>query len=153
VYEGDVRFEHCMAIDDQANVKPMIKRACWSEWISFYTYGQTRDRVKFAQTRIAILSGAAPATGSTSLEPDEPPEPHAGGLLTVAIPSDRPDGGAGSQPSAAAGSADGGTSPNRARCLEECAAMRDDCRRQSDAPDYEKGCSVRQVACADECGP
>ncbi|HHH28185.1 MAG TPA: hypothetical protein ENK57_07550, partial [Polyangiaceae bacterium] len=45
VYEADVRFEHCMAMDAQPNVKPRIRKQCWKEWLAFYTYGQTRDRV------------------------------------------------------------------------------------------------------------
>ena len=59
LYEGDVRFEHCMALDGQPDVKSHIRRACWREWISFYTYGQTRDRVRHAQKRIRQLSGVS----------------------------------------------------------------------------------------------
>jgi hypothetical protein len=153
VYEGDVRFEHCMALDQQANVKTMIKRACWTEWIAFYTYGQTRDRVKYAQRRVAILNGAVPADTSTSVESDEPPEPRAGGLLTVAMGGDKADAGGAGPPSAETASVDAGPTARRSRCLAECVAMRDDCRRQCDAPNCEKNCSVRHSACADECGP
>ena len=48
VYEGDVRFEHCMALDAQPEVKPTIRRTCWEEWRKFYTFGQTRDRTEYA---------------------------------------------------------------------------------------------------------
>ena len=51
VYEGDVRFEHCMALDSMADVKPTIRRACWEEWSTYYTFGQTRDRVEYAAIR------------------------------------------------------------------------------------------------------
>ncbi len=59
VYEGDVRFEHCMALDAQGDVKLPIRRACWLEWVQFYTYGQTRDRVIHAQIRIRQLSSVS----------------------------------------------------------------------------------------------
>lgn len=74
VYEGDVRFEHCMALDSDPTVKPRYRRACWVEWIAFYTYGQTRDRVVHAQFRIRQLSGVSdfpPAEDQAA--PERPP--------------------------------------------------------------------------------
>jgi hypothetical protein len=56
VYEGDVRFEHCMALDSQPEIKPTIRRSCWEEWEKFYTFGQTRDRVDYAEVRRKQLS-------------------------------------------------------------------------------------------------
>src|SRR5438477_4594190 len=56
VYEGDVRFEHCMALDSRPDVKPTLRRACWEEWEKFYTFGQTRDRVDYAELRKQQLS-------------------------------------------------------------------------------------------------
>src|SRR3954466_10275807 len=56
IYEGDVRFEHCMALDSRPDVKPTLRRACWDEWKKFYTFGQTRDRVDYAAVRTAQLS-------------------------------------------------------------------------------------------------
>jgi hypothetical protein len=76
VYEGDSRFEHCYALDENPNVLMQQKSECWSDWIKHYTYGQTRDRVEFAAVRYrAILRagslptdeaimGAAPGEGS-----------------------------------------------------------------------------------------
>jgi hypothetical protein len=62
VYEGDSRFEHCYALDENPNVLMQQKSECWSDWIQHYTYGQTRDRVEFAALRYrAILrAGALP---------------------------------------------------------------------------------------------
>jgi len=51
VYEGDVRFEHCMALDLQPDVRTELRRECWSEWLDHYTYGQTRDRISHAAAR------------------------------------------------------------------------------------------------------
>jgi hypothetical protein len=55
VYEGDVRFEHCYALD-QGPVSPDAKKECWSGWLHDYTYGQSRDRVEYAGTRFSELS-------------------------------------------------------------------------------------------------
>ena len=55
VYECDVRFEHCYAIDQSA-VQPDAKKDCWREWLHGYTYGQSRDRIEFAATRFSELS-------------------------------------------------------------------------------------------------
>jgi hypothetical protein len=55
VYECDVRFEHCYALDQQA-VVPDAKKQCWREWLHGYTYGQSRDRVEYAATRFSELS-------------------------------------------------------------------------------------------------
>jgi hypothetical protein len=59
IYEADVRFEHCMALDAQPDVDEATRRACWTEWVTYYTYGQTRDRVLHAQLRIQQLNGTA----------------------------------------------------------------------------------------------
>ena len=59
IYEGDVRFEHCMALDSRTDVKPTLRRACWDEWQKFYTFGQTRDRVEYARLRDRQLSTAS----------------------------------------------------------------------------------------------
>ena len=76
MYEGDSRFEHCYALDENPNVLMQQKSDCWSDWLKHYTYGQTRDRVEFATIRFRAISragalptdeaimGAAPGEGS-----------------------------------------------------------------------------------------
>jgi hypothetical protein len=76
VYEGDSRFEHCYALDENPNVLMQQKGECWSDWIKHYTYGQTRDRVEFAAVRYRAIMragtlptdeavmGAAPGEGA-----------------------------------------------------------------------------------------
>ena len=55
VYECDVRFEHCYALDESgASVE--AKKECWREWLHGYTYGQSRDRVEYGGTRYSELS-------------------------------------------------------------------------------------------------
>jgi hypothetical protein len=55
VYECDVRFEHCYALD-QESVTPDAMKGCWRDWLHTYTYGQSRDRVEYAATRFSELS-------------------------------------------------------------------------------------------------
>ena len=55
VYEGDVRFEHCYALD-QGPASADVKKECWQGWLHDYTYGQSRDRVEYAGLRFSELS-------------------------------------------------------------------------------------------------
>jgi hypothetical protein len=78
IYEGDARFEHCYALEDDPSTGMQKKADCWAEWSKHYTYGQTRDRVEYASVRYRALSrvpvaptdeammGAAPGEGTTS---------------------------------------------------------------------------------------
>jgi hypothetical protein len=75
IYEGDARFEHCYAMDDDPTIAMETKAACWADWTKSYRYGQTRDRVEYASLRYRALSrvpavptddalmGAAPGAG------------------------------------------------------------------------------------------
>jgi hypothetical protein len=78
VYEGDSRFEHCYALDENPNVLMQQKSDCWADWMKHYTYGQTRDRVEFATMRFRAIKradtlptdeavmGAAPGEGTNA---------------------------------------------------------------------------------------
>src|SRR3954468_18095049 len=56
--EGGLRFVHCDRLDLDAKIAPSHRLHCWREWRRMYTYGQTRDRVEYAQRRIAeVVSG------------------------------------------------------------------------------------------------
>lgn len=55
VYECDVHFEHCYALDQRV-ASPEAKKDCWREWLHGYTYGQSRDRVEYAAMRFSALS-------------------------------------------------------------------------------------------------
>lgn len=58
IYEGNARFEHCYALEENAQ-SPMRARAdCWREWSEHYTYGQTRDRIQYATARYVALTQA-----------------------------------------------------------------------------------------------
>lgn len=64
IYENDARFEHCYALDDSATATLDQKAKCWKDWKEHHTFGQTRDRVEYAQSRSIALS-------STELPTDE----------------------------------------------------------------------------------
>ncbi len=61
IAEGDLRFAHCDRLDLDDGIAHSHRLHCWREWRRVYTYGQTRDRVEYAQRRIAVL-----ASGDTS---------------------------------------------------------------------------------------
>lgn len=88
IQEGDLRFAHCDRLDLDANIAPSHRLHCWREWRRVYTYGQTRDRVEYAQRRIAeVVSGDTepafvlpsgerprrPRNTSSVLSPEVPP--------------------------------------------------------------------------------
>lgn len=58
IYEGNARFEHCYALEEQAHATLHDKAACWRDWSEHYTYGQTRDRIQYAIARYVALRDA-----------------------------------------------------------------------------------------------
>ena len=61
VYEGNRRFEHCYALEENPGVTMPDKSHCWRDWSEHYTFGQTRDRVQYAISRYVALSRAGSA--------------------------------------------------------------------------------------------
>jgi hypothetical protein len=58
IYEGNSRFEHCYALEENPQTPMQSKGDCWRDWSERYTYGQTRDRVQYAIARYVALSQA-----------------------------------------------------------------------------------------------
>ncbi len=58
IYEGNARFEHCYALEENPQAPMPTKAACWRDWSERYTYGQTRDRIHYATARYVALSQA-----------------------------------------------------------------------------------------------
>ena len=56
IYEGNARFEHCYALEENAQKGFREKSDCWRDWSEHYTYGQTRDRIHYATERYVALS-------------------------------------------------------------------------------------------------
>ena len=59
IYEGNARFEHCYALEENAQKPATEKVDCWRDWSEHYTYGQTRDRIHYATARYVALSQSA----------------------------------------------------------------------------------------------
>lgn len=146
LYEGDVRFEHCMALDARSDVKPTIRRACWEEWAQFYTFGQTRDRIEYARLREKQLS-----TASDFDEADWVP-PKAAQAIAA------PDPTSAFAPPPMMLATDGGTpdaSPDRTAssdCTADCQQSLDACRQGCKTAPCEKQCSARYKRCTKRCG-
>jgi hypothetical protein len=73
LYEGDARFEHCYALEEDGVASMQKKADCWRDWTDHYTYGQTRDRVQYASMRYRALTSSALPTdeGMMSAAPGE----------------------------------------------------------------------------------
>jgi hypothetical protein len=55
IYEGNARFEHCYALEENPQTGMHEKAACWRDWSEHYTFGQTRDRIHYATARYVAL--------------------------------------------------------------------------------------------------
>jgi hypothetical protein len=155
VYEGDVRFEHCMALDSEKEVKPTIRRACWDEWTKFYTFGQTRDRVEYANLRMKQL-GSASDFDEADFVPTEPrvnaavPEPTSAlapppmMLVTDAGPADAAGDGADAADAQE-------TSLPGSSCSQACEAPFLECRASCKTPTCEAGCTTKYKKCMRKC--
>ena len=58
IYEGNARFEHCYALEENPQTGMKDRADCWRDWSEHYTYGQTRDRIQYATARYVALSQA-----------------------------------------------------------------------------------------------
>jgi hypothetical protein len=114
IYEGDVRFEHCYAVDESTTASMQEKSACWRDWMKRYTYGQTRDRIEYAAGRQSALASAPDNPTDEALMEAAPgggvrknvisaPMPSSAFAAPPAIMADegRPDGGVAPKASAA----------------------------------------------------
>lgn len=128
IQEGDLRFAHCDRLDLDPNIAPSHRLHCWREWRRVYTYGQTRDRVEYAQRRIAeVVSGD---TEPPFVLPSEPPPPPAPAKTEPRAPN-----GAAAAPAEPTRSA----SPNLlASCRERCNAEHAACL---------PGCETKPTGC------
>lgn len=61
IYEGNARFEHCYALEENGQTPMVDKADCWRDWSEHYTYGQTRDRIHYATARYVALSTSTSA--------------------------------------------------------------------------------------------
>jgi hypothetical protein len=151
IYEGNSRFEHCYALEENPQTAVRERADCWRDWSERYTYGQTRDRVQYAIARYVALSQAsnvptdealmmaapgvtprqsiitAPAPTNPFAPPPKVLEPGAGGRTGGVIPDSIADAGswaAKSPPPPPLPSSD---------CSDSCASAYRDCGNTCDA--------------------
>lgn len=62
IHEGNVRFEHCYRLDLEPEVASSHRRACWTNWTERYTYGQSRDRLEYANRRVVAFNSGDAST-------------------------------------------------------------------------------------------
>jgi hypothetical protein len=168
VHDGEARFEHCYALDENPRASLEKKADCWNDWAHHFTYGQTQDRVQYAVQRYQALSRvpalptdeammsaapgegvspstiAAPAPTSAFAPPPKTLDGDAGGAAPApgALP---PGGGAPKNPkvvpvpSAAAQASSAPARPPGAGCLDDCSSTWGACR---------SGCETKKC---DEC--
>jgi hypothetical protein len=124
VYECDVHFEHCYALDE-SNASVDAKKECWRDWLHGYTYGQSRDRVEYGGTRFSQLS-LDPTLPSEDVSSSQSKHTVAGPVPTSAFapPPNVIDGHAGTTAVASAAHAPG------ADCSDGCAQRWTACRSQ-----------------------
>jgi hypothetical protein len=137
IQEGDLRFAHCDRLDLDPNIAPSHRLHCWREWRRVYTYGQTRDRVEYAQRRIAeVVSG----------DPDPPFELPSGvnrrsdARPAAGMPVQSPPSGGAPLSDAEATSIEPGEGKFGPGCRSRCEAGRAAC-----AP----GCETQPTGCQD----
>jgi hypothetical protein len=153
-YESDVRFEHCMGLDSRPDAKPTLRRACWEEWLSFYTFGQNRDRIDHARLRAKQLGAASDFDegdgGPVAAAAPDPTSAIAPPPLMVAAGDGGPPAGA-----------DGGSAPTDTealqrspfgRCIDDCDQGLEPCRQTCKrTPPCEQACRARQKRCTGRC--
>ncbi len=58
LYEGDVHFERCYALEENASESLEAKSSCWHGYLANHSFGQTRDRIRYAGMRERALERA-----------------------------------------------------------------------------------------------
>ena len=71
IHEGNVRFEHCYRLDLETEAASGHRRACWTTWLERYTYGQSRDRLEYANRRVTAFKSGDTAPPKLQVGGDE----------------------------------------------------------------------------------
>jgi hypothetical protein len=160
IYEGDVRFEHCMALDSRPEVKPTIRKACWDEWIRFYTFGQNRDRVYYARARISQLGAASDFDEGEWRTPQRMaaavPEPTSAlappPMMLTSGDAGAPKGADAAAPRPAPPPpTDDEAPPPASDCTAECEETWNACRQDCKNAACEKACTGKYKRCMRKC--
>jgi hypothetical protein len=155
IYECDVRFEHCYALD-QGSASVELKKQCWREWLHGYTYGQSGDRIEYAAARFSELS-LDPTLPTVEVREAKPAHRLAAPVPTSAFApppnlAERPPGDAAGAPAA---TSEGVREVVVVRapgseCAETCAATWKACHDACRGPACDE-CDRRYKACVPGC--
>ena len=154
LYEGDVRFEHCMALDARPDVGRPLREICWGEWVAFYTFGQTSDRIEYARMRKRQLA--------VDFRPDEPTPPKDIPTSSPAVPEPTSvlvpppmmlttDAGPADAEADAAPDASSQPPPPNAECAADCAQSFRACQQGCKSAPCEKSCAAKYKRCMHRC--
>jgi len=169
IYENDARFEHCYALDDSATASLDQKAKCWKDWKEHHTFGQTRDRVEYAQSRAVALNQAdvptdeammhaAPGevgehqqlTAPTPTNAFAPPEAMAAvdaGVRAAPPPTITAFVAPPPPPVDAGAPSTSSTRPRAAACTDECTRSFQECKSSRDAGACDDGYDRCVVSC------
>ncbi len=153
VYEGDVRFEHCMALDARPDVERAMREICWGEWVTFYTFGQTLDRIEYARMRQRqIAAGIRPdqAAPPPSVPTSAPAVPDPTSALVPPPMMLAVDGGPGDAAPDVVDAADD-RPPPAAECAADCAQTFRFCQQDCKTAPCEKTCAAKYKRCMRRC--
>ncbi|MDX2052749.1 MAG: hypothetical protein SFV15_10185 [Polyangiaceae bacterium] len=133
VREGTLRFEHCYRLDLNNETASPHRRACWQEWTSQYTYGQSRDRIEYARRRARSLAAGDPDRPELKLTPRHNPKERQFYLSVPASSSAPPPPIA----TRTYSSPDAGPRPRTTSddCAQLCKSSFEDCREPCQAND------------------
>jgi hypothetical protein len=181
IYEGNARFEHCYALEENSQASMPEKAQCWRDWSEHYTFGQTRDRINYATVRYVALSEAGNAPTDEALMMAAPGETPRTSTITAPAPTNafapppkvledaglaatspaRPGGGIGTNMNANipmlpldAGAAEPPTPLPGASCSDTCGSSYRNCSANcvSDAGTAEcKACATKFRSCMRAC--
>lgn len=136
IHEGNVRFEHCFRLDMDDRIAPSHRLHCWRQWLSTYTYGQTRDRVRYALERVRALHRGDSAPANLMAMADASPEGSAAAAGAAPEPTspDKAPPAVAPKPEPAPESAEpdagpvaSAAPPPKSECAQECSAAWESC--------------------------
>ncbi len=161
VHRSRAYFERCYAADFDARIRRTERHACWVAWLDHYTAAQPRERILYAQERVAAQAGDTEAlrlpgvetSAATTEAPTQSTDEDAGAAdaptADAASPRDAgspPDAGSPSEARAAALTASPGAVPAARAPAAPIAPHRG-------TPACAPVCDPRFVACAARCDP
>ena len=151
-YESDVRFEHCMALDEHPGEKLESRKGCWDEWVEYYTFGQTRDRVDYARRRRKQLSRPGDAGEEMTAQPvlaqRAVPEPT---NVLAPPPMILADAGKPPEVDASTDASPDVVEPPAAACASQCREAWAPCKQACTTPACEKTCAAKYKGCMKRC--